>query len=810
MEKVKENRTHKYLSNIFYYLFVILVLGFLGLSFFIEEISLIFDILFISLIISTLVITFYFAVQMLRYNIRVRKKVHLGIFLIVIGFLLILTSLSKYITIGDEFFLGLLGASFFVYWGIGSVAIGFIIELTLLDQFFWDNLVVKPAKAIINVMKSFLLLIGRHWKNILLYTLDLASLGGIIFVLITWEIIWWKLAILAVCVVYPILHHHKIIWRALRFIAVNVFYRVFHKIYSLFKRFFNYSWSLIVSFFSFIKKHWILILFEFLRLLGVAGGVVLIYFGSAFPEFNYFIWIGIPVILISETLTRKSVLVFLKNALIAIGKFVKQLFVFLWNKTKEMINRILNRIAIIFYNLWQFIKRYYVRILLELGRLILAGGGGYLIYYGIVEVSFWYFIYIGISIIILFEIILRKTVLRKLYELLKAIGRFFKNLGIFFWNLLELLYQPFKFIGIKIYELIKFLIRHWVKVILYILDIIAIGSIATTIYFTFSLQFYWWYIVILSASGVYLLIHHARSIWKVIKFVFVDIFFRIIKEIFLLYKRVITAIGMFIKKHWKTFVKELVRLILAAGGILLIVFGDELEPEVIGTILVGSGIVIIPVSVIFSRIVVLKFMWDSIKRFFINLKNLIVGLYHLIINLFKEIGRFIRKYSVWMLRIIGLTAVIYGIVVSFSIGWEALLTILTVSIGGFFLIFAHFIIHPRKFWQFLKSIPKTIKKILDIIWLTLKYSSTYIVSNFLRIILLITMLFAVIYGISLIATFDFLQIIPIDDYIYKLAIGGGLVIVAVGTFVLLRRELKKLRTGQSRNWLRDVKERWNS
>ena len=157
MEKVKENKTHKYLSNIFYYLFVALVISFLSLSFFIEDINLIFDVLYIVLIVSSLVITFYFAVQMLRYNLRVRKKVHLGIFLIVIGFLLILTSLSKHITLGEAFLLGVLGDTFFVYWGIGTVILGFIIELTLLDQFLWDNLVVKPAKFIYNAVKSFLI-----------------------------------------------------------------------------------------------------------------------------------------------------------------------------------------------------------------------------------------------------------------------------------------------------------------------------------------------------------------------------------------------------------------------------------------------------------------------------------------------------------------------------------------------------------------------------------------------------------------------------------------------------------------------------
>ena len=256
--------------------------------------------------------------------------------------------------------------------------------------------------------------------------------------------------------------------------------------------------------------------------------------------------------------------------------------------------------------------------------------------------------------------------------------------------------------------------------------------------------------------------------------------------------------------------KELVRLILVAGGIILIYFGDAIEPAVIGTVMVWSGIAIIPISALFSRIVVLKFIRDSIKRFFINLKNVIVSTYRIIINSFKEIGKFIRKQSVWILRILGLAAVIYGIVISFSTGWDDIRTILAISIGGFFIIFADFIIHPKKFWQFLKAIPKTIKKILDTIWLTIKYSMTYLVTNFLRILLLVTMLFALIYGITLVSSFNFLPIFKYDPYITRLSVGGGLVVVAVGAFILLRRELKKLRTGQSRNWYEEVKERWNN
>ena len=98
MEVSKKNRTNKILSNTFYYLFVVLILGFLGLSFFTDELGLIYDILFVALIVNSFVITFYLAIQMLIHNLKVNKKVQIGIFLIVIGFLLILTSISTSIT----------------------------------------------------------------------------------------------------------------------------------------------------------------------------------------------------------------------------------------------------------------------------------------------------------------------------------------------------------------------------------------------------------------------------------------------------------------------------------------------------------------------------------------------------------------------------------------------------------------------------------------------------------------------------------------------------------------------------------------
>ena len=135
----KERKLHSYLSNIFYYTFVLIIVTIFVLSFINAYVEFIIDVLYIILIVSSLVITFYLAVQMLQYNRTVNKKAQLGVFLVVIGFLLILTSISKGIKFTILF--DILGESFFVYWGIGAIVTGIIVELTFLDQFLWDMFV---------------------------------------------------------------------------------------------------------------------------------------------------------------------------------------------------------------------------------------------------------------------------------------------------------------------------------------------------------------------------------------------------------------------------------------------------------------------------------------------------------------------------------------------------------------------------------------------------------------------------------------------------------------------------------------------
>ncbi|MCE7738291.1 MAG: hypothetical protein GPJ50_02830, partial [Candidatus Heimdallarchaeota archaeon] len=251
MKVEKEKRIHSVLSNVFYYTFVSLVIAILIISLVLDNSDLVLNILFISLLVSTIVIVFYLTVQMLRYNISVNKKAQIGIFLIVVGFLLILFSTGKQITLGEDFILKILGSTFFVYWGIGSIVAGIMVELTFLDQFIWD-MIAKPIKFLWNAMISFFKWFAEHWKNIVLYSLDIISITGIVTIAILWSTgwstDWWMIVILSVCCVYPIIHHSKRIWRVIKFVAVDIFYEFFKTLFIALKEALKTIWDKIVSF----------------------------------------------------------------------------------------------------------------------------------------------------------------------------------------------------------------------------------------------------------------------------------------------------------------------------------------------------------------------------------------------------------------------------------------------------------------------------------------------------------------------------------------------------------------------------------
>ncbi|MHA1304682.1 MAG: hypothetical protein ACTSPI_13370, partial [Candidatus Heimdallarchaeaceae archaeon] len=125
---VEENRRHKTLSiflNSSYYLFVALVIALIIIFAFNFYTHLLVVILLGALVASSFLLLFYLTIQMFKHNFRVGKNVQFGIFIFIIGFLLILLSISKYF-----FSSSLLGDSFYAYWGLGAIGVGIILELT--------------------------------------------------------------------------------------------------------------------------------------------------------------------------------------------------------------------------------------------------------------------------------------------------------------------------------------------------------------------------------------------------------------------------------------------------------------------------------------------------------------------------------------------------------------------------------------------------------------------------------------------------------------------------------------------------------
>ncbi|MCE7748062.1 MAG: hypothetical protein GPJ51_06675 [Candidatus Heimdallarchaeota archaeon] len=856
MKAEKEKRIHSVLSNVFYYTFVSLVIAILIISLVLENSDLVLNILFISLLVSTVVIVFYLTVQMLRYNISVNKKAQIGIFLIVVGFLLILFSTGKQITLGENFILNILGSTFFVYWGIGSIVAGIMVELTFLDQFIWD-MIEKPLVFLWKKLVSFVKWFVEHWKNIVLYSLDIISLGGIVTIAILWptdwSTEWWKIVIFSVCCVYPIVHHSKRIWRVIKYVAVDIFYEFFKTLFIALKEALKAIWDKIVSFFVFIAEHWWTILKEILRLAGVAGGASFIYYGFDLPQYVYFIWIGIAVIVFSQLFTRKVVLQGIWNAFVSLVTFIwdkivafadfvwsiiDAIFLFIiehwWTILKEIlrlagvasgivliyfglkpggfeylvwlgsiaiiISEVFTRKAVLkkiwdifsqfFIFIWEnIIKPYYKRIINETIRLIFTGAGVFALYLAFTE-GYQYLFYVGFLTILLAEIILRKPVLLKLKEIVV-------NLSLFFWEIILILKEPFLALWNKFVAFLKFLKEHWIKVILYTLDFAALVSI---LYFSVTFEAEqadtWWHILILTACSLYIPCHHYKTVWKVLKFIAVDIFYNpiakiisVTKDFFVKIWEIIVEIFAFIAEHWLVILKEFIRFVGMIGGFVLIIYGDR-NREYWYCIILGVF------SVVFFQLLTRKKVMIKFYEFFKALIELLI------------------ERRVLIFRILGLAAVITGIAIGFERNWgyDAYLSL---SIGGTFLLFSHFIFHPKKFLEFLKKIPEFFSNIFVTIWLTLKTVFGYVGDNFLTLLLLSVALFSIAYGFDLLLTFikpeiDFIGIFEGLALPIRMFIGAGLIVMASVAIIILRRrgELKKLKTGRSKKLADQIEELW--
>ena len=815
----KKKITHDVISNLFYYLFLVLIVVITILSL-VLEIELINSIFIISLIITSLVIIFYIAFQMLRYNFTIEKKVQLGILLVVVGFVLVLTSLSKDVNFGDNFLSDFLGETHYIYWGIGSIAIGVFIELTLFDQMFW-NLIVTPLKYMWRALVAIVKFIREHWKPILLYSLDFISIALIITFSARWDWLgYYSWIPVGAGIIYLMTHHARRIWRVVRFIALRIFYRLIVNIGKTIRWMAIGIWNLIVRIFKFFIDHWWVITKEILRLVGVGAGIFFIVWGVSdlsypivaahFNEFH-FLWIGLAVILISEIFSRKRIIVGVYNGFISLMKFIgkslkrliieiglffyrsfryilvsiKRMFIRIWEFIKvhykrilleilrlaivvasiilmvytylpisagviviitvellirrivlNFLRRILVKILQIFKNLLiaikEFFVKHYLRILEELARLVVCAVGIFFIVWAWSDLTFpavatnfneTNFAWIGFASIILIQFVLRRFFLKPIFE-------FVKQLSIAFWEIIKtIFYKPFKFIVLKTYALFKFLVKHRVKVLLYTLDLAAIIAI---IFFSirWDLLELLTIAILVGCSG-YLIGHHYRSIWKVIKFIAVDIFYRFFRGIYRLFKFILTKIWnaiksvfKFIADHWLRILKEFIRLLGVAVGIYLIYHGYNIAPIETERIYTIIGIILIPVSLIFSRVAVWKAIFRGIKRF-------------------------------------------------------------------------------------VKAVIKWFENVFETLWLTIKTFTHYVATNFLRLLLLLFMIFTFISGIAVMAGFRFWglfeEALPVP---YRLSIGGILLVVAIGSLFLFRRQLGKLRTGETRILFREIKEAW--
>ncbi|MCG3255088.1 MAG: hypothetical protein KAU62_03290, partial [Candidatus Heimdallarchaeota archaeon] len=421
-------------------------------------------------------------------------------------------------------------------------------------------------------------------------------------------------------------------------------------------------------------------------------------------------------------------------------------------------------------------------------RLIFTGAGVFALYLAFTE-GYRYLFYVGFLTILLAEIILRKPVLLKLKEIVV-------NLSLFFWEIILILKEPFVALWNKFVTLLKFMKKHWIKVILYTLDITALGAI---LYFsiTFDPEGDWWYILILTVSSLYIPCHHYKTIWKVLKFIAIDIFYNpivrilnAIKDFFVKVWETIVEIFTFIVEHWRTILKEFVRFAGMIGGFVLIYYGAK-NPDYWHFILLGIF------AIIFFQL--------------LTRKKVVIKIY----EFFKAFVEIIIERRVLIFRFLGLATVITGIAIGFerSWGYEAYLSL---SIGGTFLLFSHFIFHPKKFLEFLKKIPEFFSNIFVTIWLTLKTVFGYVGDNFLTLLLLSIVIFSIAYGISLLLTVipkivDFLGVFPEDFSVpIMVFIGAGLIVMASVAVIILRwrGELKKLKTGRSKKLADQIEELW--
>ncbi|MHA1685799.1 MAG: hypothetical protein ACTSYD_05235, partial [Candidatus Heimdallarchaeaceae archaeon] len=152
----------------------------------------------------------------------------------------------------------------------------------------------------------------------------------------------------------------------------------------------------------------------------------------------------------------------------------------------------------------------------------------------------------------------------------------------------------------------------------------------------------------------------------------------------------------------------------------------------------------------------------------------------------KELIKIIRKNYIPYTRIIGLCIGIYGAVFLGRGDTNSMYIALTV-IGFALFLFADPLLKPKKLLKLLQRIPRLLK----LSWRFTKWLAKIAYHNFLQLMLFAFALFALVYGIALLAGADFLSIFHELTFSVRVSVGLGFLTLSSAAFILFIHETKK-------------------
>lgn len=359
-----------FVLNASYYLFVILLIPLVVVSMTNFENKLLVIANIILLAFFSLILVLYIAVQVLRHNIITEKKSQLGVLLIILGFVLIISTILQP-TINYDI------SNYFPYFGLGAVILGTIVELLMLDEAIWI-IIVRTFKHLANLLQELFTTLAnflkRYYKKIILYSADVASIIGIVIIGIYFPseplTEWWKLLILAACSIYLLIHHRIAFYELLKFIIVTLIWDVIIGV----------TWEILVDIAKFIKDHWQRVLEEFIRLAISITAIILMLANYIYEWHIQLIYILGPItVFLAEILLRKYVLLFLYNFIIELINFVRDIFRFILDQIRLLKQIIIDMFKLI-KDLALAIYRNIKTIFIELLRASTVGISIYLLW----------------------------------------------------------------------------------------------------------------------------------------------------------------------------------------------------------------------------------------------------------------------------------------------------------------------------------------------------------------------------------------------------------------------------------------------